>query len=176
MGIATIDTHIENTKKKEKARLSYSKWTHKAALWVKFSNVNRTSELWSRDRGVWSNPHNLLQPSDSWWWITIVSMTCNVELRSQETKLKLLTILKTRLRAYAVSLPRYAYTVLTCDRLIDDSTHCFEPVISRCLSHHTFHLVSWDAPLIVLLLLLYQHVYCSRPAVFNIAVTSAIWL
>ena len=62
-------------------------------------------------------------------------MTCNVELRSQETKLELLTILKARLRAYTVSLPTYA--VLSRNRLIDDSAHRFELLISRYLSHHT---------------------------------------
>ena len=48
-------------------------------------------------------------------------MTCNVELGSQETKLELLTVLKTRLRAYAVSLPGYAI-----DRSIDNSAHRFD--------------------------------------------------
>ena len=148
VGIATIDTH-RTLKKKEKTRLSYSKWTHKAALWVKFSNVNRTS-----DRGVWSNPHSLLQPSDSWWWTNIVSVTCNVEFRSQETKLERLTILKTRLRAYAVSLPGYAYTANVDSRSIDRSTTPPIASNSRYLSRHTFQLVSRDAPLIVLLLLL----------------------
>ena len=83
--------------------------------------------------------------------LTMNYLTCNIELRSQEMKLKLLTILKTSLRAYAVSLPRYTYTVLTRDRLIDDTAHRFEPVISCYLSHHT---LSQDAPLIVSLLLL----------------------
>ena len=84
-----------------------------------------------------------------------VSLTCNVELRSQEMKLKLLTILKTSIRTYAVSLPRYAYTVLTRDRSIDDSAHHFEPAISRYLSWPAIRSIySRDTPLIVLLLLL----------------------
>ena len=43
VGIATIDTH-RTLKKKEKTSLSYSKWTLKATLCVKLSNVNQTSE------------------------------------------------------------------------------------------------------------------------------------
>ena len=43
VGIATIDTH-RTLKKKEKAKPSYSKRMHKAALCIQFSNVNRTSE------------------------------------------------------------------------------------------------------------------------------------
>ena len=41
-----------------------------------------------------------------------------------------------RLHAYAVSLPRYAYTVLTRDQSIDDSAHRFELATSRYLSRH----------------------------------------
>ena len=63
-----------------------------------------------------------------------VSLSCNVELRSQEMKLELLTILKTSMGAYTVGLPRYAYTVLTRDRSIDNSAHRFESAISRYLS------------------------------------------
>ena len=78
-----------------------------------------------------------------------VSVTCNVELGSQETKLELLTVLKTRLRAYAVSLPRY-----TIDRSTTPPIASIELAISRYFSRHTLHSVSRDAPLIVLLLLL----------------------
>ena len=74
--------------------------------------------------------------------------------RNEARAVDYIIILKIRLRAYAVSLPGYAYAVLTNDRSIDDSAHLFELAISRYLSYHTFHLVSRDAPLIDLLLLL----------------------
>ena len=70
----------------------------------------------------------------------IVSVTCNVELGSQETKLELLTVLKSRLRAYidngayAVSLPRYAI-----DRSMTPPIASIELAISRYLSRHTLH-------------------------------------
>ena len=68
-----------------------------------------------------------------------VSLSCNVELRSQEMKLELLTILKTSICAYTVSLPRYTYTVLTRDQSIDDSAHRFESAISLYLSQPAIH-------------------------------------
>ena len=92
--IATIDAN-RTLKRKEKAKLSYSKRTHKAALWVKFSNVNRTSEHLVIKGCDQIHTASLLQPSDSWQWTIIIGVTCNVELRSQEMKLKLLTINKT---------------------------------------------------------------------------------
>ena len=43
VGIATMDVH-RTLKKKEKTSSSYLKRTHKAAFWIKLSNVDRTSE------------------------------------------------------------------------------------------------------------------------------------
>ena len=93
-------------KKEEKISSSYLKRTHKllsesssepgykASLWTLSSE--RQLNFWaSRDRGIWSNPHS------SWATATltmnIVSVTYNIEFRSQELTLELLTIPKTRL-------------------------------------------------------------------------------
>ena len=118
VGIATIDRHRTLKRKKRQGYILLKTDTQSYDL---SQVLEHQSNFWMyRDQGVWSNPHHLLQPSDSWWWTTIISVTCNVELRSQKTKLELLTILKTRLRTYVVSLiPAYAYTVLTRDRSID---------------------------------------------------------
>ena len=117
VGIATIDTH-RTLKKKELILLTQSRSLSQA--------LERQSNFWaSRDQGVWSN-HAATTIILLWRWTTIINMTCIVELRSQETKIELLTFLKTRLRAYAVNLPRYTCTVatvLTCDQSIDVSAH-----------------------------------------------------
>ena len=101
MGI--IDVH-RILKKKEKASLSYSKWTHKAAHWVWFSN------FWtSRDRGVWSNPHSYSHPTlDD----ELPSLAWPATSSSEAKKRSLSCWL-------IVLCSRYAYTALNLDQSID---------------------------------------------------------
>ena len=139
-------------------RLSENYLTRKIIAWnILGTKYSRTSECLVIEGCGQIHTATAIDPTN-------VSLTCNVELRSQEIKLELLTILKTSIHAYAVSLPRYAYTVLTRNQSIDDTAHRFESAISCYLFRLPYTPFTRET--------LHWHVYCSRPAVFNIA----LWL
>ena len=104
VGIATMDTH-RTLGNKEKTGLSYSKQIHKAALRVKLSNINRTS-----DSFVTEGCGEIDTTIDKFTMNDLLACQSIVKFRSQETKLELLLILKQAYAfpyqsGYAVSIP-----------------------------------------------------------------------
>ena len=99
-----MDTH-RTLGNKEKTGLSYSKQIHKAALRVKLSNINRTSDSFVTEGcGEIDTTINKFTMND------LLACQSIVKFRSQETKLELLLILKQAYAfpyqsGYAVSIP-----------------------------------------------------------------------